>query len=200
MVWVEDLDVIANSDDPRMNRRQISKVLDTLDSVQSKGLEVMAGFTSNFAGKLDKGVMRPGRLDAVIHVGELDDEGYGRLVRSLIPADLLNPDVDYDAVAASYQGFLPAFAAEATTRAIRYSLASNQGRVAPITTENLVDAANGMRDHLRLMDEAQHGGQRELTLDARLENLFRQALDNTKGELHTSDYSITLAESENSNN
>ncbi len=198
VVWIEDLDVIAGTDSVR-NRAQVSKVLDALDGVQGKGLEVMAGFTTNFAEKLDKGVMRPGRLDAVIHIAELDANGYERLVRALLPNGLLAPDVDFGEVTASYEGFLPAFAAEAAQRAVRYSIARNQGKPDAITTHDLVSAANGMRDHLRLMEDAQHGGQKTDTLDDKLAELVRGVVDGTKGNMHHSDhggYDITFSEAD----
>lgn len=175
VVWVEDLDVIASAENTS-NRRKISKVLDVLDGLQGKGSEVMAGFTTNFVEKLDKSVMRPGRLDAVIRIAELDAEGYERLIRALTPEHLLSPDVDMAAVTAEYEGFLPAFAAEATQRAVRYSIARNAGKAGVITTEDLVDAARGMRDHLALMDAAQHTGSDVVTLDDKLSDTVRNAV------------------------
>ena len=173
VVWVEDLDVMA---DTSQDRKKIAAVLDALDNVQAKGVEVMVGFTSNFADKLDKSVVRPGRLDAVIHVAELDPEGYERLVRSIVSADILSEDVDFGKVVESYvdargQGFLPAFAKEAAERAVRYNVARNAGVPGKVTTEDLVDAARGMADHLKLMDEAQNAPHERETVDARLSEL-----------------------------
>ena len=175
VVWVEDLDVIASAESGS-DRKKISRVLDVLDGLQGKGSEVMAGFTTNFVGKLDKGVLRPGRLDAVIHVAELDAAGYERLVRALIPERLLSRKVDMDAVTAALEGFLPAFAAESVQRAVRYSVARNAGKAGVITTDDLVGAARGMRDHLDLMERAQHTGQDVTTLDDVLTEVVQDAL------------------------
>ena len=175
MVWVEDLDVIASAESGS-DRKKISRVLDVLDGLQGKGSEVMAGFTTNFVDKLDKGVLRPGRLDAVIHVAELDAAGYEKLVRALIPERLLSKEVDMDVVTAALEGFLPAFAAEAVQRAVRYSVARNAGKPGAITTDDLVAAARGMRDHLALMERAQHTGQDVTTLDDVLTEVVQEAL------------------------
>jgi transitional endoplasmic reticulum ATPase len=184
VVWVEDLDVIASADSDASSRKRISKVLDVLDGLQGKGSEVMAGFTTNFVEKLDKGVLRPGRLDAVIHVAELDAEGYERLVRALVPAKLLDPGTDFGAVTDAYKGFLPAFAAEAAQRAMRYSIARNAGKAGLITTADLVDAALGMRDHLDLMARAQHTGSEKVTLEDKMAEVVAGAMTGVTGTLH----------------
>lgn len=184
VVWVEDLDVIASADASSRDRKKISRVLDVLDGLQGKGAEVMAGFTTNFVDKLDKGVLRPGRLDAVIHIAELDAAGYERLIRALTPAAMLDAAVDMAAVTREYEGFLPAFAAEATLRAVRYSVARNKGVPGVITTEDLVAAARGMRDHLALMDRAQHTGSDVVTLDMKVMETVQRALASTEGLLH----------------
>lgn len=186
LVWVEDLDVIASAGISQVEgRKAIAKVLDTLDSIQTKGAEVMAGFTSNFASKLDKSVLRPGRLDAVIPVGSLDAGGYERLVRVLVGENLAD-QVDFDAVATAYEGFLPAFAAEAAQRAVRYSITRNAGRPSEIHTADLVDAAFGMRSHLELMENAQHGDHDVTTMDSTIQEIVLRALGVTKGKMVSS--------------
>lgn len=196
VVWIEDLDVMANAS---RNRNHIAAVLDALDNVQGKGTEVMAGFTSNFADKLDKSVIRPGRLDAVIRVAELDSQGYEKLIKALIPKDLL-VDIDYDKVTGAYDGFLPAFATEAAQRAVRYSIARNQGRPGAITTQDLIDAAHGMRDHLALMANAKNAEHSRNTVE---EVLVAAIVDGVKAKMKSSSdhdgYDITLLSKNSSN-
>jgi transitional endoplasmic reticulum ATPase len=183
VVWVEDLDVIAAAEGTN-DRKKISRVLDVLDGMQGKGSEVMAGFTTNFVEKLDKGVLRPGRLDAVIHIAELDASGYERLIRALIPERLLSRKTEMDAVTAEFAGFLPAFAAEAIQRAMRYSIVRNAGKAGVITTDDLIDAARGMKAHLDLMDRAQHTGSDVATLDEVLAEVVQEAVEGMKGTLN----------------
>lgn len=183
LVWVEDLDVIAATDAAGTSRKKVSRLLDALDGLQGKGSEVMAGFTTNFVDKLDKGVLRPGRLDAVIHVAELDAAGYEKLVRSLIAAERLAPDLDMTAVVEQFisSKMLPSFAAEATLRSVRYSIARNEGRAGVITTADLIDAARGMQAHLDLMDRAQHTGTDVLSIDDLFTELVQDAVTGMKG-------------------
>lgn len=196
VVWTEDLDVIASADANASDRTKISKVLDVLDGLQGKGSEVMAGFTTNFVQKLDKGVLRPGRLDAVIHIAELDAAGYERLIRALTPEGLLDKGVDMAEVTAAYEGFLPAFAAEATLRAVRYSIARNNGTAGKITTADLTAAAHGMKDHLDLMERAQHTGSGVVTLEEKLAEVIQHALAGTEGNMPETGWRMTFSRNE----
>jgi transitional endoplasmic reticulum ATPase len=151
VVWYEDIDNIAEGD----SKLQISKLLDTLDGAQAKNGEVLAGFTTNHVDKIQKGVLRPGRLDAVIHIGDLDAAGFEKLVRATV-GDLLG-DVDFAKVAEAFKGFLPAFVTEASNRAQMYSISRNAGNPEKINTDDLVHAANGLRPQHELMQEAKEG-------------------------------------------
>lgn len=154
VVWFEDIDVVASGGD----ETQISKLLDRLDGVQGKGAEVIAGFTTNFVEKLQKGVLRPGRIDAIIHIGELDADGYQKLVKNLVPAAHLG-DVDYDIVRTKLAGFMPAFVTESIRGAMSYALTRNKGKLAgiTITTDDIVASADGLRRQLDLMNGATEG-------------------------------------------
>lgn len=181
LVWIEDLDVLASSS---MTRAKVVKVLDELDNVTNKGREVMVGFTSNVPRKLEKGVIRPGRLDSVIHIAELDAPGYETLIRAMVPADLLDPEVDFEQVTAAFAGSMPSFAAEAAQRAVRYSIHRTAGHPDRITTEDLLEAAAGMRAHQALMDAAETAGTTPPpALEAAFMALVGKALANTVGQI-----------------
>lgn len=97
VVWFEDVDTVSVG----ATATDMSKILDMLDSVTTKGVEVLAGFTTNHVDRLPKGVLRPGRIDAIIHIGGLDETGYRKLTESIIRAELLG-DIDYGAVAKAF--------------------------------------------------------------------------------------------------
>lgn len=164
VVWYEDIDVVAGEN--MRSDMQVSKILDALDSVTTKGTEVLAGFTTNHIDKIQKGVLRPGRLDAVIHIGHLDPAGFEKLVKLTIPKTKLDSNVDFQKVSEAMTGFLPAFVTEACQRAVRYNIAANGGKATKIGTQDLVDAANGLRPQLELMDNAQEGTKKVQGLDA----------------------------------
>jgi AAA+ superfamily predicted ATPase len=149
VVQFEDVDVVAGQG----AKRDVSAVLDALDGITSKGAEVMALFTTNNVEQLHRGVLRPGRLDAVIHIGALDRDGIERLIKVVVPERMLGA-VDYDRVHEAFAGYLPAFAREAIDRALRYALVRTGGGGDEIDTQDLVDAAQGLRRQLDLMTGA----------------------------------------------
>lgn len=146
VLFFEDAENVASAGDG------ISEVLDLFDGIQAKNTRLMVVMTTNHPDKIHKGMMRPGRLDAVIHIGALDGAGIERLVRAVVPAGSLG-DVDFGQVAEAMDGYMPAFVKEATDRAVRYSLV-RQGGVTTgitITTEDLVGAAKGLRPQFEAM-------------------------------------------------
>lgn len=175
VVWFEDIDVIASNGDPE----KISKLLDLLDGVQGKGVEVIAGFTTNFVEKLQKGVLRPGRIDSIIHIGELDSAGLRKLIGQLIKPEYLG-DIDYEVVQKTFAGFLPAFVTEAINGALAVALTRNGGRKngIKIGTDDLFDSALGLRRQLDLMNGANEG-QNAPTLDSVLKDTLVTTLNRT---------------------
>jgi hypothetical protein len=165
VVWYEDIDNVAHGD----NYAPISALLDALDGITNKGTEVLAGFTTNFVDRIHKGVLRPGRLDAVIHIGELTPDLYELLVKVTIPENNLGA-IDYEKVGEAFQGYVPAFATEAIARAMRYRMSRNGGEPGLIETEDLVNAANGLRPQLALQEAAKEGAKLP-TMDAAFKEL-----------------------------
>jgi transitional endoplasmic reticulum ATPase len=166
VVQYEDIDTVATSGTPE----KISELLDALDGIGNKGNGVLLLATTNNVQTIQKAVMRPGRLDAIVHIGALDRDGTEKLIRSLVEPDKLG-DVDYDQVAAAMDGFLPAFMTEAVNNAVRYSMVRNDGQLKTIETADLVHAAVGLRRQLDLMNGAQAGEKPRPTLDQALRNL-----------------------------
>jgi transitional endoplasmic reticulum ATPase len=176
VVFIEDLDILAAN----RSREDIVKLLDLMDSVSNKNQEVMVVFTTNFLGEIDRGVLRPGRIDAVIRIEHLDAEGYEKLVRSVIPAAQLAAEVNFAVVAEAYREFLPAFASGAAKRAYLYHLSRNNGQPSQITTDDLVAAAEGLQHQKTLMDAAHEAERAKPTLGAVVASTFADVLRNTE--------------------
>lgn len=149
VVMFEDIDSI-----PTTKTTSVAQLLDVLDGVTNKGVEVMALFTTNHPDRLHRGMMRPGRLDAVIELSGLDEAGVRRLVEVTVPESLRSPDLDWSVIGKAFDGLLPAFAKEAIDRAQRYAIARSGGVPQVIATADLVDAADGMRVQVQMMAEA----------------------------------------------
>ena len=150
VVFIEDVDTFAQ---PGSNEDAVSKVLDMFDGVQTKGLKMVLVMTTNHKEKIHKGMLRPGRLDSVIHIGAMDEPGVEKLARRII-GDKLEDDIDFHQVFRAMDGFMPAFVREAFDRAVRYSVSLNDGVLGRISTAALVQSAEGLREQLDLMNAA----------------------------------------------
>ncbi len=174
VVFFEDVDIVASTSDDM----EVTKLLDMFDGIRAKGTEILAIMTTNHAERIHKGMLRPGRLDAVIEIGGLDAAGFQKLIRVTMPEELLADDMDWQVVTDSFDGFLPAFAVEAIQRAQRYTIARNEGVPGVLSTQDLVDAADGLRPQLAMMEEALEG-EAPATIKVAMTELIRDAVDNT---------------------
>lgn len=154
VVFFEDMDVIASPE--AGGEDGISHMLDLFDGITAKGTEIMAILTTNHKERIHKGMVRPGRLDAVIHIGALDHPGVEALVKASVPENMIAEGNDWEKVAVAMEGFMPAFVKEAADRALRYSLSRAKGKHDEISlnTDDFVHAAHGLRPQLELMEGA----------------------------------------------
>jgi transitional endoplasmic reticulum ATPase len=168
VVFFEDLDTIADSQN---EHDHISGLLEMFDGVRAKGREVMAILTTNHPEKIHKGMLRPGRLDAVIEVTAPDKAGIVRLCKTLLPADLLDEGIteaEWGAAADAMEGYLPAFVHEACKRAIKYALVRTEGDLdaVRISGEDVRLAGVGLRAQFDQMLGAKATPERESLSEA----------------------------------
>ena len=175
VVFIEDLDLETAGQD----RKAVAALLDQMDSVSTKGLEVLSIFTTNFPDKIDRGVLRPGRIDAYIEIGALDAEAFERLVRGVAPGGALDANIDWAQVAGAMEGYFPSFVVEAVSRAARDSAVRNNGKVISISTGDLVNAANDLRPQFNLMNTAPEGEHSQPTLGRVFTGIVEDALGRT---------------------
>jgi transitional endoplasmic reticulum ATPase len=168
VVFFEDVDTIGGDGNPD----SVTMLLDIFDGINAKGTELLAVMTTNHPEKIHKGMVRPGRLDAVIHIGGLDHAGVQQMVEATVPESLLADGIDWHAVGVAMEGYLPAFVKEAIDRTMRYAIAREGGRPSEVTTTDFVGAADGLRDQLKLMEDAGEGVVPE-PLEVAMANLIR---------------------------
>jgi transitional endoplasmic reticulum ATPase len=172
VVFFEDVDTVGNAE--VMGDDAVTRILDTFDGLQTKGLKMLLVLTTNHVDRIHKGMIRPGRLDAIIHVGAMDRPGVERLVRRTVGANLAD-EIDFDAVFEAYDGFMPAFVKEAIDRTVRYSVARNDGLLGMVDTSDLVLAAQGLRRQLDLMNNASDA-RHTPTIDGTIKGLVQSTL------------------------
>lgn len=154
VVFVEDIDTQATTDDPQ----RIAQLLEAFDGVTSNGTEIILVMTTNHVDRIHKGLMRPGRLDFMVEVGALDRNGIEHLIRAVVKPGQLFPDIDFDLVFKSMEGFEPAFVKATADRAKTWALNRTGGDPDYLlVTEDFVGAAESLREQLRLLNEAHEG-------------------------------------------
>ena len=164
----------AGYEDASDNKDKVSEMLDLFDGINAKGTEIVAVLTTNHPEKITQAMLRPGRLDAVIHIGPLDRSGIERLIRANLDKAHLAPDADFDRVSDHMIGFMPAFVKEAGDRAFRYALARGEDVDGIIlTTDDLIAAAEGLRPQLELMEKDREA--KEDTLESAMRKTVKSA-------------------------
>lgn len=147
VVFAEDIDrVIAG-----MERTvSIDDILNTLDGVQGKGHEIITVLTTNHADKINRALLRPGRLDAIVTVLPPDAEAAEKLMR-LYGRGLIAEDEPLTEAGKAIAGQIPAVIREAVERAKLSAIAREGGVPDKLVDQDLVVAAGTMKGHLELM-------------------------------------------------
>lgn len=140
---------------------KIDDILNTLDGVDSKNLNLITVLTTNNLDNINAAMLRPGRLDAIIEVLPPDAEAVERLIRR-VAGPSLDAATDITAACLKLQGNVPAVITEVVKRA-KLSQLSRQAPgtlVTSLTGEALDDAAYTMtrqNDLLRRASEPKPG-------------------------------------------
>lgn len=144
VVFVEDIDRAISS------RKQESSndLLNTIDGVLTKSSKVITVMTTNHVEQIDKAMMRPGRLDAVISIAPPDAEAVGRLITQY-SRGLLAEGETLERIGAELSGHISATIREVVERS---KLGMVQRGDLNITEDDLLVAASGMKRHLELLN------------------------------------------------
>lgn len=180
VVAYEDIDVVAGAVEEG-DRTSISRLLDDFDGIDAKGTKILCILTTNYPERIHKGMARPGRLDAMIELNELDEKAVEGLVRVRIQPDSLEQDIDWEAVFKAATGYKPAFVTEFADRAMRYVMVRTGGKDEGVLigTADLVSAAEGLRPQFEKMEGAKDITQAEslgTALDRRVESVVRETV------------------------
>ncbi|QGJ92010.1 AAA-ATPase [Gordonia phage Keelan] len=154
VVFFEDVDGQTSSSDDH----EVQRLLESFDGLTSKGAELCLVMTTNHYERIHKGMLRPGRIDAVIPIRDLDRGGVEKLITAIVPSGKLSETVDFDKVYEAMEQFLPAFVRESLERAKTYAIARLDGATNYVLeTDDLVLAAKGLRPQLEDQLKAREG-------------------------------------------
>ena len=151
VVFAEDIDRIIAGEDRTFS---IDDVLNTLDGVQGKSHEIITVLTTNHADKINRAMLRPGRLDAIVSVSPPDAAAAERLMR-LYGRGLIKPETTLENDGKAIAGHIPAVIREVVERAKLAAIHRTGGVPEDLVDSDLVTAAETMKTHLDLM-----GGQK----------------------------------------
>lgn len=142
VIFAEDIDRAADRSDESVN-----DLVNLIDGVISKTMEMMVVLTTNFVENIDKSLLRPGRFDAVISIDLPDATTCEKIIRSY-SGDLLAVNEDLSEVGEITAGMIPASIREVVERAKLGML--TEGRDGIIANDLYVSAL-GMKRHMALL-------------------------------------------------
>lgn len=149
VIFAEDIDRAVSGEERTV---EMDDVLNSIDGIESKHSEIMTILTSNHVDRVNRAMLRPGRLDAVIEFVPPDAKAAEALMR-LYARGLIAPDADLSAAGEELSGKIPAVIREVVERSKLYAISRTGGQSISLAGEDLAAAARGMSTHLALMSE-----------------------------------------------
>lgn len=151
VVFFEDIDQSVDGE----RDEGLNQILNTVDGVVGKNDEVMVVLTTNHIERINPAMLRPGRLDSAIPVGELDDYAIEKLIVSTAKDTFGNSSLegklDMKAIMNIAEGYTSAFIVEAVIKAKSYALARSVDQNWKITCEDIVLALTELHPQYLLM-------------------------------------------------
>lgn len=147
-IFCEDVEQVTSGG----RTTQVNDVFNNIDGIDSKGHEVLCIFTTNHIEKIEPGMLRGGRIDAVVSVLPPDAKAAGKLIR-VYARDLLPPEADVSVAAKELDGLIPAFIREVVERSKLFALTHlRDGGTLQLTGDDVRMAAVGMKRHFALVN------------------------------------------------
>jgi ATP-dependent 26S proteasome regulatory subunit len=152
VLFAEDVDrmIPATERTPDTDR-----VLNTLDGVESKNVEIMTVLTTNNVGNIHPAFLRPGRIDTVIKIAPPDDKAMVALVReygrNLKGESII--DADDQRIMTAVRGLSntnASFVQEAVERAKLSAIGNCEGDL-KITGDDIEIAVESLKSHLEMV-------------------------------------------------
>jgi len=149
VVFFEDIDSEISGSE---RTTHVNEILNTADGIIGKNDAVMTILTTNHLNRINRAMLRPGRVDAIIKLGDLDRDSVAELVG--VYSSVLNvadmTEAEKDGLHQAALKYPAAFVANATQRASMYAISG--GRDAKdITVQDVIDALTELRPQYELM-------------------------------------------------
>lgn len=149
VVFFEDID----QDTAGERDSSVNEILNTMDGILSKNSEVIVVMTTNHIDRINRAMLRPGRLDAILPIGQLDQDSVEKMVNILLGDregnSVLQGKLDAVTVYQAAEGYPPAFVSEGVAKA--KSFAISEGRKGRVTSEDVVNGLKALRGQFEMM-------------------------------------------------
>lgn len=141
VVSCEDIDAVVSGE----RNVSMNDVLNTLDGIDTKGVPTMVLLTTNHADRINKAMLRAGRLDAAIHVTAPDAKATERLMR-LYGRNQIPASEDISEVATLMAGNNAGDIREVVERAKKATIRRTKKSRQPILASDLMVIALAMNE------------------------------------------------------
>lgn len=150
IIFAEDIDRTMSGE----RDVEVDDILNTIDGIGSKNREVMVILTTNDVTAIEKAMLRPGRLDAVISFSPPDSIAAEKLIR-LYARGLVSEGENLKAAGKELDGQIPAVIREVVERSKLYAISHTPEGDLKLTGEDIAQAARGMKNHLALLNHTE---------------------------------------------
>lgn len=176
LVFVEDVDAFTEGE----RDDKINEVLNTMDGMLNKDSQVMVVMTTNNEHRIQQGMFRPGRLDTIVYMGQLDAETMVNLIiasaRDKQGRLMIDGNLDGALIFEAGKDYTPAFIVEAVNKATAYAIHHHRtidGDIY-ITQEEIVQSLRALRAQFELMMGEQERD--PVTVDTTMRKLFEDEI------------------------
>lgn len=169
VIFAEDVDRATSGE----RDIALDTILNTLDGVDSKSSEVMVVLTTNHLERINKAMLRPGRLDVVLNVLPPDAVAARKLIRQY-GFEQLDLDAKLIEVGELLDGQIPAVIREVVERSKLERIRRAGSAKASITDDDLVIAAKTVLQQQELFREKPA---EVTTLDGQLRRLVQESVN-----------------------
>lgn len=151
VIFAEDLDRAVEGQE---RTEKVDMILNTLDGIDTKGHEIMTILTTNHLEKVNRAMLRPGRLDVLVNVLPPDAEAVSRLVR-IYGRGLIADNADLTKVGDILAGTTPAIIREAVERSKLATIRRTGDPRAVVLVDDLLISAQVTKDQQEALKDHQ---------------------------------------------
>ena len=173
VVFAEDIDRFGDR-----SQETVNDLINLMDGLVKQGSAIMTVLTTNHVELIDKALLRPGRLDAVISIDPPDAATVEKLIRHYGGAELPE-DVSLVRTGELLSGQIPATVAEIVKRAKLSMLTEDR---TALVEDDLVTAAESMNRHMALLADIPTPKSRSQKLGDAVASVIEAQVEDLLGE------------------